>query len=140
MKIPSYGGNGQLATNMTPMIDVVFLLIIFFLVSSHLAQQENELPLPLPTAISGEESRQDAHRITLNLLGSGEIMLAGKPVRLSQLAERLSQAVSRVGQDVEVRIRADRQVAYQHVAPVLNAAARSGIWNVTFAVLERRSS
>ena len=37
------------------MIDVVFLLIIFFLVSSHLARQESQLPLPLPDAVSGEE-------------------------------------------------------------------------------------
>lgn len=59
---------------MTPMIDVVFLLIVFFLVSSHLAKQESRLPLPLPDAESGLPSaeRQTA-RVTVNVLSDGRI-------------------------------------------------------------------
>ena len=47
MRVPSNLRSGSLGFNMTPMIDVVFLLIIFFLVSSHLAKQEVQMPLPL---------------------------------------------------------------------------------------------
>ena len=54
MRTPNHTQDGGVHFNMTPMIDVVFLLIIFFLVSSHLAKQEVHLELPLPAADSGE--------------------------------------------------------------------------------------
>ena len=121
---------------MTPMIDVVFLLIIFFLVSSHLARRENQMPLSLPNAASGEdETDVSKPRITLNVLPSGELLLAGSPVGKRDLAASLGAAVQREGKDVELRIRADREALYQHVSPVLSAAAGSGIWNVTFSVV-----
>ncbi len=53
MKVPTQLNSGEVDFNMTPMIDVVFLLIIFFLVSTHLAKQEAQLELPLPVAESG---------------------------------------------------------------------------------------
>ena len=52
MRVPSNLARGSLGFSMTPMIDVVFLLIIFFLVSSHLAQQEVQLDLDLPAKAS----------------------------------------------------------------------------------------
>ena len=52
MRLPHNGQSRELSNNMTPMIDVVFLLIIFFLVSSHLARQESRVPLELPDALS----------------------------------------------------------------------------------------
>ncbi len=68
MRLPNQSGRHSVGANMTPMIDVVFLLIIFFLVSSHLARQENRLPLDLPVAStygpdrSGECAVDDQHR------------------------------------------------------------------------------
>ncbi|MBT6848587.1 MAG: biopolymer transporter ExbD, partial [Planctomycetaceae bacterium] len=55
MQTPRYARSKETGFNMTPMIDVVFLLIIFFLVSSHLARQETQLELDLPEASSGEQ-------------------------------------------------------------------------------------
>ena len=58
--------------NMAPLIDVVFLLIIFFLVSSHLAQQEVQLELDLPTAASGQSPGEDqTRRVVVNVLPDG---------------------------------------------------------------------
>jgi len=59
MRVVSNLSRGSLGFNMTPMIDVVFLLIIFFLVSSHLAQQETQLELDLPEATSGTRPTED---------------------------------------------------------------------------------
>ena len=59
MRVPSRVLSHQVGFNMTPMIDVVFQLIIFFLLSSHLAKQETQLPLPLPEAISGRDLQLD---------------------------------------------------------------------------------
>jgi biopolymer transport protein ExbD len=135
MRVPEHARGSDLSFNMTPMIDVVFLLIIFFLVSSHLARQEVQMPLPLPTASSGERPIETAvRRVTINVLGDGRLMFAGKPVEVEQLPERLVVARSESGDDLEIRIRSDRSVAYQHVEPILLACARTGIWNVAFAV------
>jgi biopolymer transport protein ExbD len=121
---------------MTPMIDVVFLLIIFFLVSSHLARQESRLQLPLPVADSSVETVYDQRpRVTVNVLGNGQILLAGRRVDKLGLHQRLAREVERVGAELEIRIRADRQVAYRHVGPIMAAAARAGVWRITFAVI-----
>ncbi len=135
MRVPSNLRSGQFGFNMTPMIDVVFLLIIFFLVSSHLAKQEAQMDLPLPVAESGSEQvEEQTRRVTINVVHDGSLLLAGKTVLPRELERRLRAASSESGPDLELRIRSDRSVAYRHVEPIMLACARAGIWNVTFAV------
>ncbi len=135
MQVPNHLRSGQVGFNMTPMIDVVFLLIIFFLVSSHLAKQEAQMQLPLPVAESGaKESESEGRRITVNVLSDGRLLLAGRAVRPAELVERLRDKSVDAGSDLEVRIRSDRTVEYRHVEPIMSACADASIWNVTFAV------
>lgn len=122
---------------MTPMIDVVFLLIIFFLVSSHLARQESQLPLPLPMAESGEEVVENRDRVVVNLLSDGSIMFAGRKVDSDELQRRLSNEVAAGKSNLEVRIRSDRFVAFQFVQPILLAISKARVNEVTFAVTKR---
>ncbi len=141
MKVTHPARSSELGFNMTPMIDVVFLLIIFFLVSSHLARQESQLPLPLPVAESGDLPPESAlRRMTINLREDGQLSLGGRAVATEELADRLAAAVAERGTEFEVRIRGDRQVAYQHVEPVLWACAQAGLWNVAFAVYRPEES
>jgi biopolymer transport protein ExbD len=124
--------------NMTPMIDVVFLLIIFFLVSSHLAQRETRIQVELPSAARGQFDRPDASpRITITLQEDGRVWLGSRPLSTEQLSERLRSELQQHGQRLELRIRCDRRLPYRQVEPVLAGAARAGLWNVSFAVLER---
>lgn len=142
MRVPSSTTTrGEVGFNMTPMIDVVFQLIIFFLLSSHLSQSENSWPLPLPEATSGEEAQNDPDqpRLTINVLADGTILLAGTPVTKADLPMRLQERVRQLGTDVEVRIRGDRGVGYQHVEPVMLACTQAGIWRIAIAVQERES-
>jgi biopolymer transport protein ExbD len=135
MRLPDLHPRSGVGFNMTPMIDVVFLLIIFFLVSSHLAKQESQLVLPLPVADSGQEAiASDTPRITINVLQDGTVITAGRTLSLDQLRSRLAQRRAAEGVDLEVRIRSDRHVPYHFVEPILLACARADIWNVTFAV------
>ena len=85
MRFPNFAFRGSATFNMTPMIDVVFLLIIFFLVSSHLAKQEAQMELPLPVAESGEQPPDAAsRRLTINVLQDGSTLLAGRAVRVGR--------------------------------------------------------
>lgn len=131
--------NETVSMNMTPLIDVVFLLIIFFLVSSHLARQEQQLELDLPDAATGELSTESSARVlTLNLLPTGEVSLSGVPTPIAELTERLGREVERQPSPLEVRLRSDRTVPYGDVEPVLAACAKANVWNIRFAVREER--
>jgi biopolymer transport protein ExbD len=122
---------------MTPMIDVVFLLIIFFLVSSHLARQETQLELDLPQASSGEQAAATtAPLVVINVTEFGEFMLAGRQVTAEQLQQQLRNRIRKVGPGLEVRIRSDRNIAFAKVRPIMLACAKVGIWNVSFAVYQ----
>jgi biopolymer transport protein ExbD len=135
MRVPSNIGRGEVGINLTPMIDVVFQLIIFFLISSHLAKQEAQMALPLPIADSGEQpAERDARRLTLNVLGDGRLLLAGHPVSAAELLTRLKEAAATAGEPLEVRLRGDRAVPYEFVEPLLVACARAGVGDVKFSV------
>jgi biopolymer transport protein ExbD len=124
--------------NMTPMIDVTFQLIIFFLLSSHLSRQESQLALNLPSAASGQHAAADDRpRLNVNVAPDGSVMLGSTPTPSAEMSDRLKIERQRFGSDLEVRIRADRTVLYRTVTPILLACADAGIWNVTFAVVER---
>jgi len=138
MRLPTRRRASRVGINMTPMIDVVFQLIIFFLVSSHLAKQEAQLELPLPVAESGAASDESPRRrLTLNVLGDGTLSLSGRTVSGADLTERLRDARREEKGDLEVRIRSDRSVPYRQIQPVLLSCARAGIWNVTFGVYRK---
>lgn len=140
MRIASNSTRGTIGFNMTPMIDVVFLLIIFFLVSSHLAQQEVQLAIDLPDASSGDRPEEEnVRRIVVNVLPDRQIAVGTEivaPARLESLLKYEQEKTRRTGNapPLEVRIRTDRLVPYQTVEPILLTCARSGIWNVKFAV------
>ena len=130
-------GQGSAIVDLTPLIDVVFLLIIFFLVSSHLARQESQLPLPLPDATSGQEIDRTGERVVVNVLADGSLMLAGRQVDADELQQRLVFEKNKRAGDLEVRIRGDRNVPFRAVQPILLSVSKSGIRNVTFSVVQR---
>lgn len=133
MKIPRRHAS-ELGIDMTPMIDVVFQLIIFFLVSSHLVKQETQVQLPLPVATSGDKDVAEQARVTVNIVGGGDLLYAGRVVSPEELSRHLAEKLADLGKDLEVRIRSARNVPYARVEPVMLACAQAGIWNVTFAV------
>ena len=125
---------------MTPMIDVVFLLIIFFLVSSHLARQESRMELELPAASTGQDDADlETPRITINVLKDGSMWVAGRPIQANQLKQTFIDAVAKEGKDIEVRIRGSRSAPYSVVEPIMLSCVEAKIWKVTYAVYREAS-
>ena len=138
MRVPQRRGSGTVGINMTPMIDVVFQLIIFFLVSSHLAKQEAQLPLPLPVAdSSAAQDPMPARHVVVNVLNDGTLLLAGRRTDAAEIESRLA-ALEADTPDLEVKIRADRRVPYGRVEPLMMACYRAGLRKVTYAVYRSR--
>lgn len=122
--------------NMTPLIDIVFQLIIFFLAASHLARVESSQKVDLPEAESGQAELDAVTRRMLTVLPDETVLVGSKPITRARLGEMLRElAAERPGGEVEIRIRADRAAPYRAIEPLLLECARSGIWKVTFAVL-----
>lgn len=141
MRIPTRATSSDVGFNMTPMIDVVFQLIIFFLLSSHLARQETRLALPLPVAESGQATpASEKPRVVVNVLADGSLLVVSRRMTSEELVALLSQRKSEHGSDLEVRIRGDRSVPYRRVEPVMRACTQAGIWNVTYGVAPREET
>ena len=121
------------------MIDVVFLLIIFFLVSSHLAQQENHLPLDLPTASTFHSLDPGKGALTISLDDAARLRVHGDIVDLPQLQTLLVNLKRTDGDQAAIRIRVDGQVQYVHVEPVLRAAAVAGVTDASIAVRQQEA-
>lgn len=126
-----------IGANMTPMIDVVFLLIIFFLVSSHLAKQETRPPLDLPIAGAQQPDDPSATGMTVNIDADQTIWVAGAAIDTPRLVALLQAHVDKHGGAAALRIRTDRSVPYAVVQPLLREAARAGIAQIAFAVRQR---
>jgi biopolymer transport protein ExbD len=135
MKAPKYQARVSLEFNMTPMIDVTFLLIIFFIVSSNMAKQETQVEVDLPTAESGEELRDDARRMTVNITDDGAMQVAGESLDAAALGRQLAAERTK-SEQFEVRIRCDRSVPYGRVKPVMKECVKNDVWKVTFAVVK----
>ena len=134
MRVPSTGNRHSVGANMTPMIDVVFLLIIFFLVSSHLARQENRLPLDLPVAATFDRTDPERAPLTISVDEKADWLVGGNVVDLTRLKSILADLRAKMGTDAAIRIRSDGMVQYQHVEPVLREAALAGITDAALAV------
>jgi biopolymer transport protein ExbD len=136
MRVPYNSHRRSVGANMTPMIDVVFLLIIFFLVSSHLARQENRMPLDLPLASTFDPVDPLSAPLTISVDEQARWLVGGYVVELDELRAALADLRNQMGTDAAIRIRTDAGVQYQYIEPVLREAALAGITDAAIAVRE----
>ena len=138
MRLPSQNIQRGLQFNITPLIDVVFLLIIFFLVASHLIRNEQVEQVALPLASQGKDEEEAASRIVVSVGTDQRLLMGGHEITVEDIERKLAIVAEQHGAaTTELRIRADRSVPYSVVEPILVAAARSGVSKVRFAVLPR---
>jgi biopolymer transport protein ExbD len=117
---------------LAPMIDIVFLLLIFFIVTWQFSRSETELNVSVPTAEEGSELNRPKGEIIINVLSDGAIRVEGLTVDLPQLLDKLS-AIAKQFENQPVRIRGDGNVAYQRIVEVIDTCQKAGIWNISFA-------
>jgi biopolymer transport protein ExbD len=120
------------AMQLAPMIDILLLLLSFFIISWQFSKSETELNVSVPTAQEGAEPERVRGEIIINVLADGVIRVEGVTVDRQQLFEKLS-AIAKQFQNQPVRIRGDGGVAYQRVVEVIDTCQKAGIWNISFA-------
>ena len=125
---------GNLGVPLTPMIDVVFLLLCFFVTSQIFAQWETEIDIALPTAATGDMPQRLPGEVIIKVLADGTAVVNGQTLddaALRAMMDRLVQLFP--GQPV--LLRADKSTAYEHVVRVLDTCRQADIWNISFATL-----
>ena len=117
---------------LTPMIDVVFLLLCFFVTSQVFSQWESEIDIALPTAQTSQTPQRLPGEIIVNVDKQGATIVNGRRLDEDELGVMLKR-LSALFPGQPVLIRADKSVAYEHVIRVLDQCRLADIWNISFA-------
>ena len=115
---------------MTPMVDVVFLLIIFFMVSTTFITLESGLPVDLPQASSTQAQATELPVVTIS--GAQEIFVGGSPIAEAELVEALRGQLESSGQGMVV-LRADQNVPHGVAVRVMDLIKQAGAQRVQIA-------
>jgi biopolymer transport protein ExbD len=133
----------HLGFQIAPMIDVVFVIMLFFMVMAGAVQVEHELNLKLPGTIPASGPVDPVEETQIRVTDGGEVLLNDDPVgeagdsklqNLTASMVRLAEASKAVGSKIVVIITADEMAPYQRVINVLNSLSIAKIQNVTFEV------
>jgi biopolymer transport protein ExbD len=109
------------------MIDVVFLLMIFFLVASKLDEADRFIDVVLPKASAAKPLTSRPREFLVNIDRDGNSFVGARPVSLAELQTLLKQAAADNPKRQTVIVRADENVAHKFVVAVMNACVEAGI-------------
>lgn len=119
----------DLTINLTPLIDVVFLLLIFFLTATTFQKEEVEMSLELPEAASGAAG-EDKKVVVINVTDTGQVLVDGREVTVEALRQKLKAAATR-DKKQEVQIRGDRKTQFGVVAQVFDACLLAKLHSIS---------
>lgn len=121
-----------IAMQLAPMIDILLLLLSFFIISQQFSRSETELSVKVPTAEEGVQRNRSQGEIIINVLADGTIRVEGNSVNYAQLRDKLT-AIAKQFKNQPVRIRGDGGVPYQRIVEIIDTCQKAGIWNISFA-------
>lgn len=127
--------------NLTPMIDIVFLLIIFFMVGTRFSEIEQKFDIELPTAAPMETLSREPDPLVVNVARSGEFAMNGETLSLAEVRQQLIQA-REAWADQPVLIRGDGEGLYQGIVDVMNVCHEAEIrkFSLAFQPTEKAST
>jgi biopolymer transport protein ExbD len=125
------------AMQLAPMIDIVFLLLIFFIVTWQFSRSETEMKISVPSSQEGADPKRVLGEIIVNVRVTGEVVVEGQVMSQAQLKQKLS-AIARQHQNQPVRLRGDSKAEYQTIVEVIDTCQKAGIWNISFATQRKK--
>ena len=117
---------------MSSLMDVIFLLLCFFVTSSVFSQWETEVAIALPTAKSATVPGRMPGEIILNLSKVGEVSVNGNKLSLGEVTERLTR-IAKLYPGQPVVIRADKDASYDKLMGLMDACRAADVWNFSLA-------
>jgi len=125
---------------MTPMIDVVFQLIIFFITTADMENKALDTKVKMAMAPHGPTvTKKDPRTIVVDVDKKGSISIARVRMSPAVLRQVLRKAVGEYGQTIPVVIRGDSNSRHEDIKTVMDACAAAGLWKVKFAAIKERA-
>ena len=122
---------------MAPMIDMVFLLLVFFMCVSVLAQADKTIELALPESSESQVADSFSNRGKISLDGEGKIFISAQNLTLEEMQNKIKEAI-KMNSELKVQIRADKETHYDKIKEVLKACAEVGAYEVIFSTYQSR--
>jgi len=120
--------------NVTPLVDVMLVLVVIFILTAPLLASSLRMDLPRTEAAKPGEGGK---ALAVGLDKAGQAFVDGQPVDAAQLAARL-EAAARISPETEVQLRADTAVPYGRVVEVMGAAQKAGLNRIGFVAEPRQ--
>ena len=115
------------SASLMPLLDVIFLLLIFFLVATRFAEEERELDVLLPDASEAQPLTSKPGELFINIDRQGRYYVTGKILTLEELDRTLRAASVNNPGRLSVIIRADKRVVWSYVVAAMNACNKAKI-------------
>lgn len=124
--------SGAPVLQMSSLMDVIFLLLCFFVTSSVFSQWETEVAIALPTAKSATVPGRMPGEIILNLNKEGDVSVNGQKLSLEEVTGRLAR-IAKLYPGQPVVIRADKTASYDKLMGLIDACRAADVWNFSLA-------
>ncbi|MBC2596078.1 biopolymer transporter ExbD [Ruficoccus amylovorans] len=119
--------------DITPMIDVVFLLIVFFMVVA--AEITNKIEIMMPEADRAVVPDDNSNRLEVTVVENGDAYVGMMPVTLDELSERIRVENEEVP-GFRVYVRADANTPHEYIQTIMRTCAENGVFDIIFATLQ----
>jgi biopolymer transport protein ExbD len=117
---------------LAPLVDVLLLLLIFFLLTWNAARNENELDVKVPKAAAAKENTLPLGPVVINVKSDGSMVVNHRTMNVSEVSDLL-KGLLQLDKEQSVVIRGDETGAYKNIIGVLNICTEAGVTNVAFA-------
>ena len=135
MKFKTRNRSKAPALAMTSMLDVIFLLLCFFVTASVFSQWESEISIKLPSATTADQPERLPGEIIVNISKEGLVTVNGQALKLPELGVRLAR-IAQFYPGQPVIIRADRKTSYDDLVKVIDTCRASDVMNFSLATQE----
>ena len=121
-----------MAFQIAPMVDILLVLLCFFIMTWNFTRRENELDVKVPSAQNAKEANPTVNQTVINVRADGTVVWNQKPVAPDELLRRLTELVSLIP-DYAIILRGDENTRYESIVAVLDICRKANLWNVAFA-------
>jgi biopolymer transport protein ExbD len=122
---------------MAPLIDIIFLTLVFFMTLSVFSQMESEINISVPKSTESKETTRSAGKVIVNITKEGKFIVNQQPLDATGL-ERMLGRVAVLFPDQPVIIRADQETFHRYIIQALDACAKANIWDISFSAENSR--
>jgi biopolymer transport protein ExbD len=126
----------EVGFNITPMIDMTFLLLIFFMVTTKITNEQVKKDIGLPTAISAKQAEDLSNRDVINLDDTGALWVANRQVKDEEMKVYLAGRF-KANPPLKIYLRADKNTPAKRIRQFMKMASEAGAINVIFGSYQR---